>query len=565
MPQDWYMATANAVSETPVSFSRATSSQDASKWIKAMQEETSNLENRGTWDIVPRPSGKRLVSNKWVFKIKTRADGSVERYKARLVARGFSQQKGVDYNETYAPVTTAETLRTMLAVATAKQLKTKHIDIKAAYLHADVEEDIYMELPEGYEIPSSARSGGGGGATRAADEQVLCCKLKKSLYGLRQAGHNWQKLLDAQLSAMGLQATESDECLYVQSTSDDDDYLIAAVYVDDVTVAYRSQATFDRFLRKLSQVVEVGTCEDLQWYLGIKVSRDATSTLMSQAQYSREVLEMHGMMDCKPTKSPAATDRLSDADCPEDGSQEQLDMRRIPYRKLLGQLQYLATCTRPDLAYAVSQLGRFSSNPGLKHWMAAKRVLRYLRGSVEAGIRYDAGDGSALLQAYCDADFAGDDEYKSTSGLVLHVAGGPVSWKSKRQRVTATSSTEAELIALSLAAKDIMYIRCLLSDIGCPQQQPTTLFEDNQAAIAIALADRRKARTRHIGVPRRFIKEQVDNGILQLSWRPGTEMVADLLTKPLGPTLFQRHRAPLMNERAPSGSTNFSCSIARRA
>ena len=538
-PGNWWMTAAVEAArdqQEPRSYGEANTGRHRAKWQSAMEEELASLETRGTWQIVPKPKNVRLVGCKWVYKLKTAADGSIQRYKARLVAQGYTQREGDDYNEVYAPVTTSKTLRVLLAVAAAKGLKLKHIDIKSAYLHADIDEDIYMTLPEGY--------------LDATSREAKCLKLLKSLYGLKQAGHNWHRYLDTTIKDMGLRAIESDECLYVSSTKAGN-YFVALVYVDDVIVAYQKEQDYAKFATAFKKSVEVGTEEELSWYIGIKIENLPHCIRISQEKHIKDALKQFNMEDCKSAKTPAVIERLTLDDCPEMESSEQATMKRVPYRQLVGKLVYIATCSRPDIAYAVSELGRFLENPGQKHWKAAKHVLRYLKGTINAGINFYR-DKKLTLETHCDADFAGDtDTRRSTSGFLCTLAGGAVSWKSHRQSMVTLSSTEAELVSAVSAGKEVIHLRRMLKELGAEQLEPTKLHEDNQSCIALALSDRRKQRTKHIDVPRHYLKELVDNGQLKLQWTASEDMLADILTKPLGPIKFMKHQqviVPLKEE-----------------
>ena len=551
-PQNWWAASAAEGSKKfgiPKNYQQAIESPNKKQWLEAIHKELMMMKRRGVWKIVELPKGRKTIPCKWVFDIKRKADGSIERHKARLVACGYSQKAGIDYNETFAPVAAAKTFRTMLSIAAHRGLKLIHIDVKSAYLHAPLTERIFMEIPLGLEIPSSVRGGGGeaGGSGRGAG--TLCCELKMALYGLCQAGREWHLLLARELEKLGLQAIEADECLFVMDLSDND-YFIAIVYVDDIAVAYKKQRTFEKFLTALKAVVEIGSVENLQWFIGIHVQQTDGLIKINQERHILDALKEFRVEDCKALRTPAVIQRLSKQDCPTEGSEEQRKMKAIPYRRLIGILVYLATCTRPDIAYAVSELGRFLENPGLKHWQAAKMVLRYLKGTTTLGITFER-EKRLSLRGHCDADYAGDeDTRKSTTGYVFQIQGGAISWRTGRQKSVTLSSTEAEYVALAEATKEVVHLRRLLAEIGEDQDEPTVVYEDNQSCIALAKSDRRKQRTKHIDVSRHFIKQYLDDGTLSLQWKEGKSMVADILTKPLGPLLFKRHRAVLMNEEA---------------
>jgi len=549
-PGAWYMASAvsaqgmGAAECPPKTLAEALRRLDGPLWKAAAEKELESLKARGTWKLTWVKTGKALVANKWVFTVKRRADGTIERYKGRLVAKGFSQRPGLDYVDTYAPVTTLKTVRGVVAVATHRGYGMHHVDIKNAYLHAELEEEVFMRLPEGFEVPPPPP-----GASE--EDGQYAWKLEKSLYGLKQAGHNFNCLMDRQLRKLGFRAAEADECLYILSAARRS-FLAVVLYVDDLIVVYAHKEDLRAFVDQLSAAVTIGNEEPLTWFLGIAVDSTEDAVTLAQPQQIADTIDRFGMATCAPCQTPATTDRLSVEDCPGAGSEAAYAMRDVPYREAVGMLNYLVTCTRPDMAYAVSALGRFVTKPGASHWRAVKRCLRYLQGTAGRGISYRrpaAGpDAPLVLHAECDADFAGcDDTYYSTSGYVFMLAGAPISWISKRQTVAALSSTEAELVALTEACREAIHLRRLLRELGEEPAEPTVIFEDNQSCIALAMAERRKHRTRHMGTRHRFIHDLVKDGTVKLEWKEGTNMAADTLTKPLGPSKFLQHRKAMLD------------------
>lgn len=236
----------------------------------------------------------------------------------------------------------------------------------------------------------------------------MACRLEKALYGLKQAGHNWFLLLDKILVAAGFHAAESDECLYIKSVAHDT-FLVVVVYVDDLIVVNARDEDLRDFLGHLSKAVTVGSEEPLSWFLGISIDRKEDSTTLVQESQVRDTIDRFGMASCASCSTPATTDRLTSEDCPEPGSREERDLQDIPYREAVGMLNYLVTCTRPDIAYSVGSLCRYVTRPGMRHWTAVKRCLRYLQGTADRGITYQRGDSPDAplsLQAECDADFA---------------------------------------------------------------------------------------------------------------------------------------------------------------
>jgi len=328
--------------------------------------------------------------------------------------------------------------------------------------------------------------------------------------------------------------------------------LIAMTHVDDTLISGSDDAGRGRLIKELGDKFKLKNLGPVELVLGMEVRRTGLGPiLLSQERFARETLEKFGMSDCKPAPTPApAGVQLSVDQCPQTDA-ERATMATFPYRELVGHLNYLANNTRPDIAPAVSDLGRFMSNPGMAHWQLGKRILRYIKGTPGKGINFSGSRGDApILTAYVDADFAEcKDTRKSHTGFVLFINGMPVSWKGrKKQGCVATSSTHAEYIALFHAIREVVYMRQLLLELQHDQKGPTTIFEDNQGAIAIAKNPVNHARTKHIDIKFHYIREQVRLGSVKLKYIPTADQVADVLTKALGKAKFTRFRATLLGE-----------------
>lgn len=452
---------------------------------------------------------RSVVKNKWVYRVKEKPDGSPYQYKARLVAKGFSQTAGVDYNETWAPVARFDSIRVLLSQVAASNLSIAQFDVTGAFLYGDLEEEIFMEEPEGFET---------------SKDGSMVCRLSKSLYGLKQSPRQWNKRFDDFLKAAGLQETEADPCIYTNQKKD----LFLALYVDDGLICAKDEHTISLLLTKLQSEFKV-TVGDSSMFLGIQIERrkGTGAVFIHQEMYLKKVLERFGMSDCKPMSTPCSPhDKLQK---PESNDEI---VRDVPYREIVGSLMFLMVCTRPDIAYAVSALSQFLDCPTNAHWTAAKRVLRYLQGSKRVGICYFSGEPN--LVAFSDADFAGDIETRqSRTGNIFVVNGGPVTWLSQRQKSVTLSTTEAEYIAACSAAKHVVWLRRLLSEFGMKQDSPTTLYCDNQSAINLVNNPKKHNRTKHVDVQFRFTREKQAGGIVSISYIPSDQQQADFLTKPL--------------------------------
>ena len=405
---------------------------DAPLWQEAAQAEYNALLEHGVWDLAECPADRKPIGCGWVFRIKYKADGTVEHYKAHLVAKGFAQKPHLDYTETFAPVVKFASLRTIIAVAAMEDLELDSMDISSAFLNGDLDEEIYMSQPEGFAVPG---------------KEHLVCRLKKSLYGLKQSPRQWYQKLNETFMQLGFRRIQSDNCIYVWAK--DGLRIMIPVFVDDLTLAATGRPLMDSIKAELQRKFKMRDLGPLHYILGIQVIRDRSKRLiyLSQAKHIEDVLSKHNMSNCRPVSTPLDKSvTLSKDDCP-DSPDEVAYMSSVPYLSAVGSLMYLAVGTRPDIAYAVGALSRFNSNPGRVHWQQCQRVFRYLQGTRDLMLQY-GGKSDIKLDVYSDADYAGDlDSARSTSGYAAFIGTSLVSWASRRQPVVAKSTTEAEYIA----------------------------------------------------------------------------------------------------------------------
>ncbi|CAK5267338.1 unnamed protein product [Mycena citricolor] len=468
-------------SGNPRSFFEASKREDGPLWRAAAASEIDSLLSNCTWDVVDLPQGVKPIRSQWVFVIKHKSDGTVERYKARLVADGRGQRYGIDYHEVFAPTFRPATLRVILALAAQNNLKLRSIDFSSAYLNGDLDEDVYMTQPEGF--PQGEKG------------QVL--KLNRSIYGLKQAGRQWRIKLVAKLTAMGFKCIKSDSSCHIYS--DGVVRVILPIYVDDGTIAAKHDADIDRVIAQLGTAFKVRDLGPTEWLLGIKIERDADTgdISISQRQYAVNLLEQYGMADCKPVDTPMLPG-LSLTKEMGAKTEEESKQFKGNYLSAVGSLMYLACQTRPDISYAVGVLARFNSNPGEEHWKAVKHLLRYIQGTLDFRITYSKSSPTLydpathihpdnLFTTFTDADHARDkDSMKSTGGYVIMMAGGPVSWRSKLQSTISLSTTEAEYVAGVDAGKEIKWMRNLLHELEHGVSGASPLMMDNQSAISVS-------------------------------------------------------------------------------
>eukprot|EP00253_Pinus_taeda_P021348 PITA_21348 len=431
-----------------------------------------SLQKNHTWTLSNLPEGKKPISCKWVYKVKYKADGSLDKYKARLVARGFSQKEGIEYEETFAPTAKMSTIRLVLALTAQFKWKAHQMDVKSAFLNGDLQEEVYMTQPPGFQI--------------AGQEQKVF-RLAKAL------------------------------CLIITGSSA---HLIHGIKQDLCR-------TFD--------MTDLGL---LHYCLGVEVWQTENHIFLSQSKYAKNLVDRFKMQECKPVTTPM-----------EPGLKLSAQSSSLPvddtlFRQLVGSLIYL-TATRPDISFAVIYISRFMSAPKADHWIAAKRVLRYVRGTSDYGLLYTRSS-EPILSGYTDSDWAGSvDDRKSTAGYVFSLGFGAVTWTSKKQQAVALSSTEAEYRGAVKASCEAVWLRRMLANMHVSQTGPTSLFCDNQGVLKLAKNPVFHERTKHVETHCHYICQLVEDGSVQLRYVPTTEQPADIFTKPLGPDKFVKFRGSI--------------------
>ena len=511
---DWYFAkaaTTDVEEQDPNSWKAAMESDSAQDWKRAAEAEINSLAKFGVWQLVPKPPDRKIVGCRWVFRTKRGEHGQVIKHKARLVAKGFTQQYGTDYTDTFAPVVRWESVRAFLAVAVESSMIVHQLDVETAFLHGALQEEIYMSQPQGFvsdRFPDSV------------------CLLKRSLYGLKQSPRCWNSALDLGLKECGFSPTIADPCIYTGLVRNSE--VVLGVYVDDMLIASVNSEVIGSVKSLVASKFAIKDMGVVAYFLGVSVHQREQVIELKQPNYIDNLLHRFGMEGANPTKLPMSPDdtleQCKDTDARTD---KQL------YQQIVGCLMYLATATRPDISFAVHKLGRYACDPGTVHLAAAKRVLAYLKGTRDLSLQFRR-TGSTKLVCYVDSDWAGClDSSRSTSGLVCLLAGGPIAWTSRRQRLVTKSTAEAEFVALSEVVCEVEWLRQLLMELGREQSGPTTVFEDNAAALALVNNPTSHQRTKHIMVKLRFVADRVENGTLQVAHIPTEDQIADGLTKPL--------------------------------
>lgn len=508
--------------------------EEGEHWLNAITAEIGALETNGTWEVVnlaDLPPGTNIIGSTVVCKRKFDENGVLSRYKARLCAKGNTQVKGIDYDETFAPTSCWQSNRAILAKAAELDLEIRQIDFDNAFTQSVLNETIYMAPPPGYNFLQPGK--------------VL--KLKKALYGLKQAGRAWNQCLRDELVKIGCKQLKLDGGVFQMQRGEE--FMMIPSHVDDLIVAFRGQNLFDELKAKLMTRFKMKDLGELRHFLGVKITRDRNRRIitLSQSQYIESTLKEFNMLDCKGRDYPGQI-KLTKTMSPTT-DEEKIEMVTTPYSQAVGKLMYLAITTRPDIAYSVNEAARFMSNPGKEHWLEVKRIFRYLKATKDYGLVYQGRGNrtSTEVTAYTDADWAGDvDDSKSISGYVGMVDGNVVAWKAKKQTCVAKSTCQAEYIAMSDGVGEVIGLKNLIAELDLDVSQPKLHVKcDNQAAITITKDPHSTPTLRHIRIAYHFIKDEYAKGNFSLEYCQTKDMIADIMTKKLVGEKFLKCREML--------------------
>ena len=514
-------------SNEPTDIKEAFNGINALRWKEAIENEYDSLIQNKTWDLVDAPADKNIIGCKWGFKVKRNADGSINRYKARLVAQGYSQEAGVDYDEIYAPVARYNSIRTVLAIANALDFELHQMDIKTAFLNGKLDQEIYMAQPDAFvqeEHPNKV------------------CKLNRSIYGLKQSARCWNLEIDSYLKSFGYVQSNADSSIYTKSQRRNKEnktsMMIIALYVDDIMLATNDPDMLKAKKMAFPSRFDMEDQGEAHFCLGMQITRDRNKILcISQKAYLENILKRFGMYDCRSVTTPLESGKNYTKLPGDKGT----GIKK--YQAAIGSLNYAAIATRPDLSTAIGKLSQFMSNPSQEHWQGVKREFRYLKGTLNYCLKYDGNMKDLTLNGYVDADWCGDTETRrSTSGYIFQVAGCTISWRSKRQAIVALSSTEAEYIATSFATQEAIWLKRLLESLKVEQPKPTKLFKNNQGAIVLSKNPSNHSRTKHKDLKFHFIPEAIQRKQIDVEYCESNKMPADILTKGLEKERFEKLR-----------------------
>jgi hypothetical protein len=499
------------VDNTPTSIAEAYASSDADDWKEAVQSEMDSILSNGTWELTERPYGCKPVGCKWIFKKKLKPDGTIDKYKARLVAKGYTQKEGEDFFDTYSPVARLTTIRALISLAASYGLIIHQMDVKTAFLNGELDEEIYMDQPDGFVMKG---------------QENKVCKLLKSLYGLKQAPKQWHEKFDRTLTSAGFVINEADRCVYYRYGGGGG--VILCLYVDDILIFGTNIDVINEVKSFLSKSFDMKDLGEADVILNIKLIKVENGITLSQSHYVEKVLSRFDYIDSKPSPTPYDPSVML-------RKNRKIAKDQLRYSQIIGSLMYLASATRPDISFAVSKLSRFMSNPGTDHWHALERVMRYLAGTMSYGIHYSGHP--AVLEGYSDSNWISDaDELYATSGYVFTLGGGAISWRSCKQTILTRSTMEAELTALDTATVEAEWLRELLMDLPVVEKPvPAILMNcDNQTVIVKVNSAKDNAKSsRHVKRRLKSVRKLRNSGVISVTYIQTDKNLADPFTKGL--------------------------------
>ncbi|KAJ8709817.1 hypothetical protein PYW08_000038 [Mythimna loreyi] len=494
--------------EESLTYDDVMNSSEREEWCKAMEDELQSFHENEAWELVEKPSGVRVVNCKWVYKKKLNSDNSV-RFRARLVAKGFTQLEGIDYKETFSPVLKYSTLKLLFAISVNLDLSIRHFDVTTAFLNGHLDEVVYMQLPPNLKNENSMY-------------KVL--KLKKAIYGLKQSARAWYKKAENSLLELGYKKSAYEPCLFIKLSGNITTFI--ALFVDDFFVFSNCTKELDYLKSQLSTSFKLKDLGELRQCLGMNVKIENGKIFVDQKLFIEKLLSKFNMNNCKSAETPM------EVNLKLEKSENLISKSKYPYQQLIGSLMYLSVLTRPDISYCVSYLSQFNNSYREIHWKHAKRVLKYLSHTKCFGLLYVKNN--ADIVGYVDADWASDTiDRRSYTGFCFIYSGCVVSHECKKQQTVALSSTEAEYMAICEASKEAIFLKNLLHELVNRDCGPIILYNDNQSAQKLSENCMYHRRSKHIDVKFHFIREAVEKKLVKINYLSTVDMPADLFTKSL--------------------------------
>ena len=511
------LAETKALHHIPRSYQHAMAT-DPERWMVPMKVEINTLKAKHTWDLVKPPPDANIMGSMWIYDIKWDGEGNRIKDKARLVGKGYTQQLGVDYNETWAGVSRLESVRMTAAIAAKLDLKLWRIDFVGAYLNSLTKETIYMKQPEGFIEPGY-------------EDHV--CKLIHTIYGTMQGGHDWYETLAGTHNDLGYKTSRADPC--VRFKKEDNNYTITSVYTDDIFGASNSDKEIEKRKGEISRVYEAKDVGENEYFLGMRVQQDLEAGVirLTQRPYWEHVIARFNLEHVTPRNTPLPPGIVLDNSMSPKTDSERDKMKDKPYRSVLGSVMWGQLATRPDLSFSVSLLARFQADPGIEHWKALIHVIGYIKNTLDYGLTYTR-DSDLSPYAFVDSDYGGcRDTRRSTSGYIFMMAGGPVTWSSKRQASVALSTVEAEYVALSRCAQQMVWMQSWLTEVDIEHSLPGLIKADNRGAIALTKNTKDHGKVKHIDIRHHYIRELLKSGAILIEQVASSDNLADMFTKPL--------------------------------
>lgn len=506
------------IENVPQSYDEVNEREDKECWMEAMKREIESINENETWELVKTPRDKEILDTKWVYTYKPLENDIKDRYKARLVVRGFAQKDNFDYDNLYSPVAKMTTIRTLLAIANQFSFELEQMDVKTAFLNGRLLEDIYIHIPKGIE---------------QSKEQIY--KLNKSLYGLRQSSKCWNDRINEFLLYLNFTRSQNDYCLYFKITTEGQIYLL--LYVDDIILASDSRILIEGIKRELINEFKIKDKGQLRYFLGLEVNYNKEEGILSLSQnrYLNGILRRFGFDNCKPSSLPIDP-KLRLKPC-----ENEKEKTKKPFRELVGCLMYLMLGTRPDISFTLNYYSKFQDKATDETFEHLKRVLRYLKESSDLKLIYKRQDKPELI-TYVDANWGGDlNDRRSITGFLLKVFDNTVSWTTRKQNCVTLSSTEAELTALCSAVCEGLWLRKLLLDLGI-KVKSLLLYEDNNGCISIIKNPENNRRVKHIDLKYNFVSDYVKAKQIEIKYVNSANQQADVLTKATDRTQFYKNR-----------------------
>jgi len=508
---------------------------DAEKWLEVVYAELQAHIVNGTWELAELPPSKHVIGSRWVFKVKRKPDGSIDKYKGQIVAQGYSQVPGIHYGEVFASMARMAAMRAIIALAAIEDLELKTVNISTAFLNGDIDREIYMKVLEGLEVDGEPALG--------EDPKKWVLWLLKGLYGIKQGPRIWVLKLHLVLTEISFKCTDCDYSVYIYRR--DNVKVILLIHVDDLLIASNSCNAIQKVKSDLASQFKIHDQGPATSILGIKIERNHPnwSISLSQPSYIESILEQFSMSECNPTHTPMQENHKLSTSMSPDTPERQAEMKAYPYRELIGKLLYLAIAMCPDIAYTIGVLCHFVENPGMEHWLAGKHVLRYLKGTINMKMVYLWQSSPDLFTTFSNADLSRNpDNSQSTGGFAICIGGGATQWGSHLQLHVSLSSTELEYTTASKVSCEIMWTQYLFEELGYDMARLSPLLVDNKSTIQVLKHPEHQSTMKHVHRAYHWIRKQVEQQTIVVHHVPGDENPMDIFTKSLGHVKFIKFR-----------------------